>query len=80
MKKIKTYGLLSVGAALFATGLTGLGKADMISFKLNKNRNLVIGIAGVIAFIGAALSAYILDAELYPETEEEEELEAISEN
>lgn len=69
-KKIKTYGLLSTGAALLATGLVGLGKADELSFKLNKKKNLIIGIAGIVALLGAALSAYILDSELYPEDEE----------
>lgn len=78
-KKIKTYGLLSTGAALLATGLVGIGKADEISYRFDKKRNVVIIIAGVIAFLGATLSAFILDRELRPVDDEGEETESVSE-
>ena len=78
MKKIKTYGLLTTGAALLATGIFGLSKVNELSWKFNKNKNVITGIAGALALLGAALSAYVLDKELRPE-DEVEEVEAVSE-
>ncbi len=62
--------LLGTGIAAIVAGIGGLFAADNVK----KNNKLITIVSGIVAIVGLAITAAIVDKELYPgELEEEEE-------
>lgn len=61
--------LLGGGIATIITGIVGIFLAD----KSKKNKKLFTVASSIVAILGLGMTAFVLDAELYPEDYEEEE-------
>lgn len=61
--------LLGTGITAIIAGIGGLFAADNVK----KNNKLITIVSGIVAIIGLAVTAAIVDKELYPDELEEEE-------
>lgn len=61
--------LLGTGIVAIIAGIGGLFAADNVK----KNSKLITIVSGIVAIVGLAVTAAIVDKELYPDELEEEE-------
>ena len=65
--------LLGTGIVAIIAGIGGLFAADNVK----KNNKLITIVSGIVAIVGLAVTAAIVDKELYPDELEEEEEETV---